>query len=207
MKALLDTNIIIHRENTKATNYSIGQLFHWLDKMHYEKVLHPYTVKELRKLHNDQMQDLYDAKLDAYTLLHTVAPQTDEFKRIIAGSEKTENDVIDNQLLCEVYSGRVDILITEDRKMRNKAESLGIANKVFSINSFITKMTDENPALIEYKALSVKKHILAKSMFSTASLILSEIRMLTLINGLTSKVMKRHTFAITIRRIFLAFFI
>ena len=157
MKALLDTNIIIHRENTKATNYSIGQLFHWLDKMHYEKVLHPYTVKELRKLHNAQMQELYDAKLAAYTLLHTVAPQTDEFKRIIAGSEKTENDVIDNQLLCEVYSGRVDILITEDRKMRNKAELLGIAGKVFSINSFITKMTDENPALIEYKALSVKK--------------------------------------------------
>lgn len=37
MKALLDTNIIIHRENIKATNYSIGQLFHWLDKMHYLK--------------------------------------------------------------------------------------------------------------------------------------------------------------------------
>ena len=162
MKALLDTNIIIHRENTKATNYSIGQLFHWLDKMHYEKVLHPYTVKELRKLHNAQMQELYDAKLAAYTLLHTVAPQTDEFKRIIAGSEKTENDVIDNQLLCEVYSGRVDILITEDRKMRNKAELLGIAGKVFSINSFITKMTDENPALIEYKALSVKKTYFGK---------------------------------------------
>lgn len=131
MKALLDTNIIIHRENTKATNYSIGQLFHWLDKMHYEKVLHPYTVKELRKLHNAQMQELYDAKLAAYTLLHTVAPQTDEFKRIIAGSEKTENDVIDNQLLCEVYSGRVDILITEDRKCATRLNCLELQARCF----------------------------------------------------------------------------
>ena len=31
MRVLLDTNIII--ENKKVTNYSIGHLFRWLDKM------------------------------------------------------------------------------------------------------------------------------------------------------------------------------
>ena len=41
--------------------------------------------------------------------------------------------------------------------MRAKAEKLGIADKVFTINSFITKASNENPALVEYKALSVKK--------------------------------------------------
>ena len=69
MRALLDTNIVIHRENTKATSYSIGKLFYWLDKLHYEKLIHPYTVSELRKYHNPQMQDLYDAKLSAYSLV------------------------------------------------------------------------------------------------------------------------------------------
>lgn len=43
-RALLDTNIIIHRENIKPTNYSIGQLFYWLDKLNYEKVIHPLTM-------------------------------------------------------------------------------------------------------------------------------------------------------------------
>lgn len=157
MKALLDTNIIIHRENTKVTNYSIGSLYHWLDCLHYEKMVHPYSVDELRKYHNEQMQDLYDAKLSAYTPVHSIAPQTDEFKELLADTPKTENDKIDNQLLCEVYCGRVDILITEDRRMRVKAEKLGIADKVFTINSFITKASNENPALVEYKALSVKK--------------------------------------------------
>lgn len=157
MKALLDTNIIIHRENIKVTNYSIGSLYHWLDCLHYEKMIHPYSVDELRKYQNEQMQDLYDAKLSAYTTIHSIASQTDEFKMLLADTPKTENDRIDNQLLCEVYCKRVDILITEDRRMRAKAEKLGIADKVFTINSFITKASNENPALVDYKALSVKK--------------------------------------------------
>lgn len=49
MRALLDTNIIIHRESMQATNYSIVQLYYWLDKLHYEKLIYPYSVQELRK--------------------------------------------------------------------------------------------------------------------------------------------------------------
>ena len=159
MRALLDTNIIIHRESMQATNYSIGQLFYWLDKLHYEKIIHPYSVAELRKAHNVAQQDIYDARLSAYTQMKTVASQTDEFKSVLADAQKTENDIVDNQLLYEVYCGRADILITEDRKMRGKAESIGITDKVFSINAFISKVSAENPALIEYKALAIKKEL------------------------------------------------
>lgn len=157
MRALLDTNIVIHRENTKATNLSIGQLFHWLDVLHYEKLIHTYTVEELRKYSNEQVQTLYDAKLTAYTQMKSVATQTQAFIELLNDAPKTDNDKIDNQLLYELYCNRADILITEDKKMLSKAEKLGIAEKVFTINGFITKATSENPALIEYKALSVRK--------------------------------------------------
>ena len=39
MKALLDTNIIIHRESPHVKNLSIGILFSWLDKVRYEKCI------------------------------------------------------------------------------------------------------------------------------------------------------------------------
>ena len=157
MRALLDTNIVIHRENTKATSYSIGKLFYWLDKLHYEKLIHPYTVSELRKYHNPQMQDLYDAKLDAYGQMKSVAPQSEQFKQLLADTPKTLNDEVDNQLLFEVFCGRADILITEDRRMAAKAARVNLADRVFSISSFIAKASRENPELIEYKALSVKQ--------------------------------------------------
>ena len=157
MKTLLDTNIIIHRENTKVTNQSIGLLYYWLDKLHYEKMIHPYSLKELRKYGNSEMQKLYDVKLSSYTEMKTVASQSKEFINKLQETPKSENDEIDNQLLCEVFCGRVDILITEDRRMRNKAIALGISERVFSINAFIEKATSENPELVNYKHLSVKK--------------------------------------------------
>ena len=36
MKALLDTNIVIHRETPNPRDNSIGTLFKWLDKAGYE---------------------------------------------------------------------------------------------------------------------------------------------------------------------------
>ena len=160
MRALLDTNIIIHRETMQATNYTIGKLYYWLDKLHYEKLLHPYTVAELRKADNAQQQQLYDARLSAYTHMQCVAQQTDDFVSLLAEVPKTENDKIDNQLLFEVYCGRTDILITEDRRMHRKAERIGIADKVFSINAFISKVSADYPDLVEYKALNVKKELM-----------------------------------------------
>lgn len=157
MRTLLDTNIIIHRENTKVTNQSIGLLYYWLDKLHYEKLIHPYSIKELRKYGDAQMQALYDVKLASYVEMKTVAEQSPQFINVLKVSPKSENDEIDNQLLCEIYCGRADILITEDRRMRNKAIALGIADKVYSINAFIEKATSENPELVNYKALSVRK--------------------------------------------------
>ncbi|MBR3377237.1 MAG: hypothetical protein IKG44_06120 [Mogibacterium sp.] len=157
MKALLDTNIVIHRENTKVTNQSIGLLFYWLDHLHYDKCIHPYSMNELRKYNKDDMQDLYDAKLTSYSIMRTVATQTEAFKSALKEEPNSENDRIDNQLLYEVYCGRADILITEDKRLRKKASYVGIQNKVFSINAFIEKCTAEHPQLVTYKALAVKK--------------------------------------------------
>lgn len=157
MKALLDTNIIIHRENIRITNKSVGLLYYWLDKLHYDKLIHPYSVEELKKYKNTDMQSLYSVKLESYEVLKTIAPQSDSFIERLNGTTKTVNDAIDNQLLCEVFSGRVDILITEDRGMRKKALALDLGDKVFSINSFIDKASLDNPDLVSYKALMVKK--------------------------------------------------
>ena len=45
MKALLDTNIILHRETNRILNENIGQLFLWLDKLKYTKVSMRLLIK------------------------------------------------------------------------------------------------------------------------------------------------------------------
>lgn len=207
MRALLDTNIVIHRENVKATNLSIGQLFHWLDVLHYEKIIHPYTVNELRKYSSEQIQTLYDAKLAAYTQMKSVAIQSPDFKKLLDDTPKTDNDIIDNQLLFELYCGRADIIITEDRKMRIKAKKLGIADKVFTINAFITKATAENPDLIEYKFLSVRKEVFGKIDVKNAFLIHLEKPIPDLKGGFQKNAMKKLMLAVMTGEKFWAFYI
>ena len=157
MRALLDTNIIIHRENKRVSNYSIGHLFRWLDKLKYDKIVHPYSICEIKKYRDPETQEAISVKLESYEVIKTVKEPDQSFLELIGLPEKSENDRIDDCLLFEVYSNRVDILITEDRKLRNKALKLELNDRVFSINSFISAATAENPSLIEYKMLAVEK--------------------------------------------------
>ena len=157
MKALLDTNIIIHRETGTILNRDIGTLFKWLDRAKYIKCVHSLTVEEIKKNLNPATVDAFLVKLNSYEVLQTLAPQTDEIKKAAEKYDATSNDAIDTQLLNEVYSGRVDILISEDKKIHSKADYLNIADRVFTIDSFLEKTVSEHPERIDYKVLSIKQ--------------------------------------------------
>lgn len=157
MKALLDTNIIIHREANRILNRDIGILFRWLDKGKYEKCIHPVSIEEVEKHQNKNTVDTFKIKLDSYVQIRVAAPLSDAVKRISDSIDVTENDKNDSVLLNEVHSNRVDLLITEDRNIHKKAELLGIGDRVFTIDSFLEKVVSENPELIDYKILSVTK--------------------------------------------------
>lgn len=159
MRALLDTNIVIHRESNTIVNPDIGTLFKWLDKGKYEKCIHPITIKEISKNSNKKTTDTFLTKLDSYSLLKTVAMLSQEIIAISEKFDRNENDLNDTALLNELFVGRVDILVTEDKKIHFKAVQLGISNRVFNIDSFLEKVVSEHPELIDYRVLNVtKKH-------------------------------------------------
>ncbi|WP_276133223.1 PIN domain-containing protein [Polluticoccus soli] len=157
MKILLDTNIIIHREANKVVKDDIGILFNWLDRLKFEKCVHPITSEEIERNPNKETVKTMNIKLGNYNILKTVAPLNGQIEAIGKKFDLSINDKNDTQLLNEVYSDRVDFLITEDNKIHHKAKALGISNRVFRIDSFLEKVTAENPALVDYKVLSVKK--------------------------------------------------
>lgn len=157
MKALLDTNIIIHRENYRVIHDDIGLLFGWLDKLKYDKCVHPVTVKEISKFADEKVVFSFHRKLESYCLLKTTSAICSEVKEVSDKIDRTENDKNDTILLNEVFCGRVDLLVTEDKLIHTKAMELGIANKIFFIDSFIEKCLVENPSFIDYKIQSVKK--------------------------------------------------
>ncbi|PJB34203.1 MAG: hypothetical protein CO107_13830 [Deltaproteobacteria bacterium CG_4_9_14_3_um_filter_51_14] len=160
MRALLDTNIVIHREAATAVNQDIGTLFKWLDKAKYEKCVHPITVKELQKHEDKKKLNTLNVKLQSYSFLKTVAPLADDVQAVSRQIDINENDKNDTRLLIEVFQGRVDILISEDKKIHAKAARLGIQDRVYRIDGFLEKVVSEHPELIDYNVLSVTKQYL-----------------------------------------------
>ena len=157
MRVLLDTNIIIHREAAKVYNNDIGILFNWLDRINATKCIHPITIEELNRYKDDETVKTINIKVANYHQLKTLAPFGEDIKKICNTIDANINDINDSQILNEAYHGRVDCLISEDKKIHKKALLLGISDKVFTINSFLEKVTAEHPDLIDYKVLAVKK--------------------------------------------------
>jgi predicted nucleic acid-binding protein len=156
-KVLLDTNIIIHREASKVINQDIGVLFNWIDKLKYSKYIHPITVQELNKNKDSKTVETMNIKIGSYNVIKHVAPTSQELEAISIKVDINENDRGDTLLLNEVFCERVDILISEDKKIHYKAELIGISDKVFKIEQFLEKVISENPNLVDYKVLAVQK--------------------------------------------------
>ena len=117
MRVLLDTNIIIYRENKNMINYSIGHLFRWLDKLKHDKLIHPLTKKEIAEYQYTDPAEAMTLKLDAYQELKTQAPMAEQVAAFAAAVDKNENNRIDTALLNEIYQGRGDLLFTGDKQL------------------------------------------------------------------------------------------
>ena len=155
-RALLDTNILIHREARAVVREDIGTLFRWLDQLNYEKVIHPDSVDEVKKYADPEVVRTLDRKFLSYSTLKTKAPDTSAIAAL-RKEDTDENDRVDTSILAEVDADRVDILITEDRGIHKKAARLALAWRVFTIDAFLEKVNAENPTLADYRVLSVKK--------------------------------------------------
>lgn len=155
MKVLLDTNIIIKRESNYTGDYSIATLYRWIEKLHFDKVIHPATKQEMMNYRDEKYVKNMLIKLSSYNELVVTEKYDNKFNNVIKQYSKRPSDIRDNSILFQVYIGRVNYLITEDKLIYKKATKLGIAEKVYSINSFITQCRDRHPDLLEYKELPI----------------------------------------------------
>ncbi len=95
-------------------------------------------------------------KLGSYKVLKTLPPDTPEVANLRV-NDRTDNNILDTSLVAELTAGRVDALVTEDRGIHRKAAIVGLSSAVFTIDSFLEKVTAENPALADYNVLALKK--------------------------------------------------
>jgi predicted nucleic acid-binding protein len=156
MKILLDTNIIIHREANFPIHKEIGHMFRWIDNLGYTKYIHNVTIDEIEKHKDKNTLSAMKIKIGNYNQLPTTASLHPSVEEISKQFDIDINDCNDSILLNELLCCRVDILISEDRKIHAKAKILSIEDRVFTIDAFLEKITSENPTLVKYPVPTVR---------------------------------------------------
>ena len=158
MKVLLDTNIVIERENPRKANPEVNMLFAVLDKLKVEKYIHPSTKLELNNHLDKNIREIMEAKLLSYNQIIVVPKLPIDFmNKLKPIPDLSSNDAIDSEMLFQVFDQRIDVLITQDRKIHKRAELLGISDGVFSIETFMQYYYRSYPDLVKYKVLAVNQ--------------------------------------------------
>lgn len=137
-KILLDTNLLIYREDHSIVNDKVLELTKILyDSNKYRIFIHPMTLDDLNNIKNQKEKNIILSKVRVYDFIEKPPKATVNFNNIV-GCTKIPNDIIDNNLLYAVYKDCVSYLITNDNKLRNKAKKVNLSDRVLGIEEAIT---------------------------------------------------------------------
>jgi predicted nucleic acid-binding protein len=135
VRVLIDTNIIIPREDVREVPGNIQELLRVLNETKHSVLVHPLSFEEIKKDKNTERKDIVLSKLQTYLVIES-PPQFEkdnEFKSLL-GEAKSNHDIVDNSLLYCIYKDAVDFLITEDLGIHEKAKRIGISDRVFTVS-------------------------------------------------------------------------
>lgn len=159
IKILLDTNLLIYREDHSIIDDKVLELAKILyDSNKYKIVVHPMTIEDISHIKDSNERNIFYSKVKVYEIIERPPRATDEFNNLV-GCSKLPNDLIDNNLLYAVYKDCVSYLITNDTKLKNKAKKVNLSDRVLSIEDAINlfKPLEEKeirtPAFINYEYL------------------------------------------------------
>ena len=137
IKILLDTNLLIYRENHSIINDKVSELTKILyDSNDYKIVVHPMTLDDLSHIKDPLERDIFYSKVKIYSTIVNPPKAPNNFNALV-GCSKLPNDLIDNNLLYAVYRNCVSYLITNDDKLKKKSKKINIDDRVLKIEEAI----------------------------------------------------------------------
>lgn len=155
-KILLDTHILISRESDRTLAKRLGDVMRYTAELGYELVVHRSSVDEIKNDKNipESKRSLLLSKMEAYPKIDPQFSFYDDegfLKEVHRPEVQREAD--DLHLLYCLYKKEVDLLLTEDSDIAEKAVSLRISGKVKNLRqaaeSFKRALNETKPELAD----------------------------------------------------------
>jgi predicted nucleic acid-binding protein len=131
MRVLIDTNLIIGREDHVILDVDLRTLYRLLNEHAVQLLVHPVTAVELERDRDPERREVILAKLPTYAVLGQ-PPEPDEGFRRRSAEGTRPNDSMDTLLLFALHSNAVDFLITNDRGLLDRAARIQCQDRAFS---------------------------------------------------------------------------
>jgi len=149
MDVLVDTNILIHREDDDIVPESLRDLERELRDAGHRILVHPESAREIYQDPDEDRRESTESRIDAYPKLEFPPKPGSEDKefRTAVPPASDPNDQVDNQLLFAVYEDEVDFLITQDKGIHRKALDLGLEDRVFNIDDGREYFLEDRPVI------------------------------------------------------------
>ncbi len=146
MRILLDTNIIILREDNKVIQEDLQTLMRVIQKLDYKILLHPKSIEDINRDSDDHRRKITISKFKTYATLESAPDVNTNFKFLdLIDSSKNENDVIDDSLIYAVYRNAVNFLITEDLGIHKKAKRIELSERILNVIEALDLFKKELP--------------------------------------------------------------
>ena len=138
MRVLIDSNIIIYREDNYVILDNLQKLLKILNSIKDLVVLvHPMSLVDIKNDANEVRKNIISSKILTYPSLDQYPVPDSDNKFLDNFKIYKTNDKIDITILYAIYKDAVDFLITEDRGIHKKAKRVGLEERVLLIDEAI----------------------------------------------------------------------
>jgi hypothetical protein len=131
--------LLVYREADREIPKALRELLSLLGRLKGQVLVHPISLKEIETDKNLPHTRMLLSKLETYPVLDT-PPNPDEdseFLKAVGLADSFREDA-DNRILYCVYQKDVDLVVTEDPDLHQKAEKAGMSDGVFSLKDAVS---------------------------------------------------------------------
>ena len=133
MRILLDTNLLIGREDPNVLSPTLGRLLQLLNENAVTALIHPASLTELDGDGDPQRRSVILSKVRSYPVLDTPPAPTSEFLQQFGST--SAHDQVDARLAYAVFRNAVSFLITEDQGLIHRSNRVGLEKRVLSTDA------------------------------------------------------------------------
>lgn len=164
MRILVDINIIIGLEDSKVVEKDLSDFFRYATSNQCGIYYHPDYRENITGDGDIEQRNINQSKIRKYEALPNPAELTGEFNEQVG--KNNEGDELENKQLFQLYSGYVELFVTENERILTKARIAECRDKVLSTAEALNVLREKfeytvpmHPVLNDCKVRTIEDRI------------------------------------------------